>query len=134
MNIRLDAGRIRELHWHLAAEWGQGLLALEPIRRCSRSARFWEDILDADGRTVGGARAAGRGVQAASKGGGTESPPDDVRNPVAPSERSKVAGGAGDAGALVEGRLNVHPLVQAGRVGAAAGPSALNQTDDSQEN
>ena len=69
---------------------------------------------------MGGARAAGRDVPAAGEGGASEPPADDERNPVASSEWSEMAGGAGGAGTVVEGCPNVHPLVQARRVGAAS--------------
>ena len=47
---------------------------------------------------MGGAGTAGRCVPAAGEGGAAEPAPDDERNPVASSERSEVAGGAGGAG------------------------------------
>ncbi len=73
---------------------------------------------------MGGAGTAGRGVPVAGEGGAAEPAPDDERDPVASSEWSEVAGGARGNGTLVDGRPDVHPLVQARRVGATADPGA----------
>ena len=92
----------------------------ESVRHCSGSAGFWKGSLEADEWAMGGAGTTGRGVPPTGVGGVAEPAPDDERDPVASSERSKVAGGAGGAGTLVEGRPDVYPLIQAGRMGAAS--------------
>ena len=63
-------------------------------------------------------------MPATGEGGAAKSSPDDGRDPVASSERGEVAGGAGSAGAVVEGGPDVHSLVQAGGLGATADPGS----------
>lgn len=59
---------------------------------------FRNDGLDADGRAVGGARAADRDVSAVAEGAGTKPAPVEERDPMAASEWREVASAGREMG------------------------------------
>jgi transposase len=88
-----------------------------PICRRSASAGQRDS---ADGRAVGGAGAADRGVSAEGQDAAARPTADGGGDHLAARERREVAGRAGRARAVVAGRAALHPLGQARRVAAAA--------------
>src|SRR4051794_16613117 len=70
-------------------------------------------------------------MPAAGQGAFVQPPADDQRHPLAAHERRQMARRAGRAGTLVDGRPDLHPLVEAGCVGAppaGSGPGARRPT------